>query len=52
MISLVLAVVWISMLAVGVYGYLTDIEEVIGKMMILLVLSVLTGVVGILNSNL
>lgn len=40
------------MLAVALYGYLTDLEEVMGKQIILTLLLVFTGFVGILNSNL
>jgi|MDTC01.3.fsa_nt_gb hypothetical protein len=48
--SLVLCGIYIAMLAVAVYGYFTNLEEIIGKQMILMILMMLTGVVGILNS--
>jgi drug/metabolite transporter (DMT)-like permease len=52
MISLILLGIYVTMLGVAAYGYFTNLEEVMGKQIILTLLLVLTGVVGILNSNL
>lgn len=52
MIDVVLYVIMAGLFAVAGYGLLTNLEEVIGIQMILMVLLVLTGAVGILSSNL
>lgn len=52
MIDLIMYGIMAGMFAVAVYGYFTNLEEVVGKQMILMILLVLTGVAGILDSNL
>ena len=49
MITLVLIGIYLSMLAVAVYGYFNNLEEVMGKQVVLTGLLILTGVVGILT---
>ena len=52
MIDLIMYGIMAGLVAVAVYGYFTNLEEVVGKQMILMILLVLTGVAGILDSNL
>lgn len=50
--SLVLYGIYLGMIAVAVYGYRNNLEEVIGKQIMLMILMMVAGVTGILTSNL
>jgi hypothetical protein len=52
MIDLVLYGIYMAMLVVALYGYLTELENVIGLMVLLTLSLVIIGCIGILNSNL
>jgi len=52
MIDIILYGIYVAMLVVALYGYLTELENVIGLMILLTLSLVVIGCIGILSSNL